>query len=408
MQTRLNGNLSSTSTTLSSMNTVGSKKTENVGARLVAFASHYSKSTLNSTNGEVKHHYVPPSEVESDRFFDLFSTVLKLVCLLLQYLLIYKSEKWLGPYFSSTDSFVHWQHMDFYMIIILILICVSSEQRLIHFRLLISLIALVYSCWVYSWKSFLIFTYPIVCSVLVIGCLYPYDKISSFSSNNIPAHWCSDNAIDLRNETNCLRSEFNHRLRFVLLSSFITFYYVSIIPLAFCDTKYIYFDLAILIPYGCIILLSSIMLNAVRYFPLELLTVFHRNGQHLGNWTCLENYNSTHPTNWDEKSPQSYEPNSIVRHKRQFYRSSAKFWSVAEPGNVCHSRFAVLFSRPFMFSSVLCCIQIILLFTQVLQLLFDRRWFVHFTQMIVFLFNTYSLRSTIRDMYLLYLVYCRE
>jgi hypothetical protein len=79
---------------------------------------------------------------------------------------------------------------------------------------------------------------------------------------------------------------------------------------------------------------------------------------------------------------------------------------VAEPGNMYHTRFAILFSGPFVFPFILCSLQVILLIFQLIFLLIDQRWFAVLSQMTLFVFNTYTIRHTTRDMYLLYLVYC--
>jgi hypothetical protein len=152
------------------------------------------------------------------------------------------------------------------------------------------------------------------------------------------------------------------------------------------------------------------MIYTSHYLPLDLLTVFHRNGKHLGTWQCLPNNNNSLPIipSWDEKSSTPYEVNSIVKYKRHIYRSSNCSSTIAEPGNMRHTRFAILFSRPLIFPLILCSLQILLLIIQILCLLFDQRWFVLLSQMILFIFNTYTIRHTTRDMYLLYLVYCRE
>jgi hypothetical protein len=148
------------------------------------------------------------------------------------------------------------------------------------------------------------------------------------------------------------------------------------------------------------------MLYITHYLPLELLTVFHRNGKHLGSWQCVSATHTPTIVAWDEKHPLAYESNSLVKHKRHTYRSSVSRSTVAEPGNLSHSRFALLFSRPFFFPLLVCSVQFCLLLIQLVYLAVDQRWFVHFSQMILFLFNTHSLRHTVRDMYLLYLVYC--
>ena len=400
-----NNHTNTTTTCISSSRSNSAQQTDTVGARLVPF---YSKSSSSSTNTN-EHYYVPRPPIESNFTFESCIAFFKTISLLLQYLLIYKSEKWVGPYSSSTDSFIHWRHIDRYIVGILIIFCLSLQERLYFLRVLINIIALIYSYWIYSWKYILVFTYPLVCSLLI-----NQDQNSKSQSsqpltlipNTLPGHYCSSDACILRNETDCLRIEFNHRIRHILFSSFLSSYYICIVPLAFCDTYYIRLDIILLLQYGLILFLSLIMLYTSHYLPLELLNVFHQNGKHLGSWQCLPNHtNIPLIPLWDDKNTLPYESSSVIKYKRLIYRSSTNSTTVAEPGNTGHTRFAMLFSRPLIFPLILCLFQLILLIIQISLLLIDQRWFVLLSQMTLFLFNTYTIRHTTRDMYLLYLVY---
>jgi len=405
-----NNNSNTSTTCISSSRSSGIQQSDTAGARLVAFCSKSSTSSSISTN-EIEHRYVPHPSIESDFIFELCLVFFKIISLFLQYILLYKSEKWVGPNSTSTDTFIHWHHIDRYIVGILIIFCLSLQEKLYFLRVLINIIALIYSFWIYSYKYVLVFTYPLVCSLLIDqNSKSDQQEQITISSNTLPAHWCSTNACDLRYETDCLRIEFNQRIRHILFSSFLSSYYICIVPLAFCDTYYIHLDIILLLQYCFILFLSLIMIYTSHYLPLDLLTVFHRNGKHLGTWQCLPNNNNSLPiiSSWDEKSSIPYEVNSIVKYKRHIYRSSNCSSTVAEPGNIRHTRFAILFSRPLIFPLILCSLQILLLIIQILCLLFDQRWFVLLSQMIIFIFNTYTIRHTTRDMYLLYLVYCRE
>jgi hypothetical protein len=403
-----NNNINTTTTCIPSSRAGSAQQSDTVSARLVAFCSTSSSSPPISSTNEIEHRYVPRPTIESDLIFESCLVFFKIISLFLQYLLIYKSEKWVGPSSTPTDTIIHWRHIDRYVVSILIIFCLSLQEKLFFLRAIINILALIYSFWIYSWKYVLIFTYPLVCSLLV-----NQDQNSKsnhqmlISSNTLPGHWCSTNAYDLRYETDCLRIEFNQRIRHILFSSFLSTYYICIVPLAFCDTHYIRLDIILLLQYGFILFLSLVMIYTSHYLPIELLTVFHRNGKHLGSWQCLTNHNNIPIIpSWDDKNQISYEVNSIVKYKRHIYRSSNCCSTVAEPGNMCHTRFAVLFSRPFVFPLILCSLQIILLLLQLIFLLIDQRWFVVLSQMILFIFNTYTIHHTIRDMYLLYLVYC--
>ena len=405
MQQR-NSNANTTTTFLSSFNSDMTKKNDPVAARLVAFSSGLS-STSQQLTSEVRHRYVPLPTIESDRVFESGLVVFKVIALFLQYLLIYKSEKWIGPYQSSNDAFLHWQHIDRYVVAILLIFCIALQPKFFVLRIAINVVALMYSFWIYSWKYVLAFAYPLICSVLVNQHQsHAHQSSAPITSNTLPGHWCSSSAGDLRYETDCLRLEFNQRVRLILFSSFLSSYYICIVPLAFCDTHNVRLDFVPLLHYGCILFLSLTILYVTHYLPLELLTVFHRNGKHLGAWQCVSATHTPTIPLWDEKHPLAYESNSLVKYKRHTYRSSASRSTVAEPGNISHSRFALLFSRPLFFPVLLFSLQFFLLLIQLVYLAVDQRWFVHLSQMILFLFNTYSLRHTVRDMYLLYLVYC--
>ncbi|CAF0878092.1 unnamed protein product [Rotaria sp. Silwood1] len=406
-----NNNANMSSTFVTSTRSSNVQQNDIVHARLVAFYSTSSRSSSISTH-EIEHRYVPRPSIESDFIFESCLIFFKIISLFLQYLLIYKSEKWVGPYSTPTDSFIHWHHIDRYVIIILIIFCLSLQERFFILKVLINIIALIYSFWIYSWKYVLLFTYPLICSLLVTQDhnlkLYNQQQII-ISSNTLPGHWCSTNACDLRYETDCLHLEFHQRIQHILFSSFLSTYYICIVPVAFCNTQYIRLDITLLFQYGFILLLSLIIIYASHYLPLELLTVFHRNGKHLGSWQCLTNNNNTLMIPlWDEKNQLAYQPNSIVKYKQHIYRSSNNCSTVAEPGNICHTRFSFLFNGPLFFPLILCSLQIILLIIQIIFIFIDHRWFALLSQMILFIFNTYTIHHTTRDIYLLYLVYCRE
>ncbi|CAF0981258.1 unnamed protein product [Rotaria sordida] len=406
-----NNNANMTATVMTSTRSGNVQQNETVHARLVTFCSTSSKSSSISTN-EVEHPYVPRPSIESDFIFESCLVAFKIISLFLQYLLIYKSEKWIGSYGTSTDSFIHWHHIDRYIVLMLIIFCLSLQEKFFILKVLINIIALIYSFWIYSWKYVLLFTYPLVCLLLINqdhNTKSHNQQQILVSSNTLPGHWCSTNACDLRYETDCLHIEFHQRIRHILFSSFLSTYYICIVPIAFCNTHYIRLDIILLLQYGCILFLSLIMIYTSHYLPLELLTVFHRNGKHLGSWQCLtNNNNSLLIPLWDEKNQLAYQPNSIVKYKQHIYRSSNNCSTVAEPGNMCHTRFSFLFSRPLFLPLILCSLQIILLIIQIIFLFIDQRWFVLLSQMILFIFNTYTIHHTTRDVYLLYLVYCGE
>ena len=405
-----NNNSHPNSTLISSSRLNVATKDDTGHARLVAFRSLSRRASLTSTQ-DIEHYYVPRPSIESDIVFESCLTFFKIISLFLQYLLIYKSEKWIVPYSTSTDSFVHWQHIDRYVISILIIFCLSLHERLIFLKFLINIIALIYSFWFYSWKYILLFTYPLICSLLFYQDqnTITHQQQRRITSNTLPGHWCSKNACDLRDETNHLYVEFYQRIRHIIFLSFLSSYYICIVPLAFCNMHCIRLDTGLLFQYSLILFLSLLIFYASHYLPLELLTVFHRNGEHLGSWECLTNHNNILMIpSWNEKNQMPYERNTIVKYRQHVYRSSNRCSTIAEPNNSYHLRFAILFSRPFIFPFILSSLQIILLILQIIYLLFDQRWFVLFSQMVIFFFNTYTIHHTVRDMYLLYLVYCRR
>lgn len=408
MQSKTNPTNSS-ATLLSTINSGNSKKIETIGARLVAFSSRSSSFAATLSSG-VEHVYVPRPDLVPDWLFETGSILFKIIALLLQYLLIYKSEKWQGPYHSPTVSIIQWSHIDYYLLAILIIFCLSNHRKLLILRVSINFLALLYSFRFYSWRHFLVFTYPLFCRILISHDQNNSQRSSTgiSTSNPIAGHWCSNNASDLRYETECLRQDFNRRIRLILFTAFLNTYYICLVPIVYCDINIIRFDHLRLFLFALTLFLSFLMMTISYSLPLELLTVLHRNSQHLGSWDPI----STHPgpmiALWDEKNPSPYEPNSLVRHKRQVYRSCATCSTAAEPGNASHKRFARLFTRPMLFPLILFSIQVFLLILQCLCLFFDRRWFVHLAQMIVFLFNTYTIRRTARDMFLLYFVYGQD
>ncbi|XP_073259352.1 transmembrane protein 39A-like isoform X2 [Porites lutea] len=88
----------------------------------------------------------------------------------------------------------------------------------------------------------------------------------------------------VRYETECLRTDFNLRIKQVLFQSLICAYYVGFIPMKFSEQHYIYYDMWWACQHTLFVWLSSLLMLLMFMLPLTYCDALHKCALHLGGW----------------------------------------------------------------------------------------------------------------------------
>ncbi|XP_070262350.1 transmembrane protein 39A isoform X2 [Myotis yumanensis] len=183
----------------------------------------------------------------------------------------------------------------------------------------------------------------------------------------IPTHSCPLSPDLIRNEVECLKADFNHRIKEVLFNSLFSAYYVAFLPLCF-----------------------------VKLLPSKYCDLLHKSAAHLGKWQKLEHgsYSNAPQHIWSENTiwPQGV----LVRHSRCLYRAMGPY-NVAVPSDVSHARFYFLFHRPLRLLNLLILIEGSVVFYQLYSLLRSEKWNHTLSMALILFCNYYVLFKLLRD-----------
>ncbi|XP_066203508.1 transmembrane protein 39A isoform X2 [Saccopteryx leptura] len=183
----------------------------------------------------------------------------------------------------------------------------------------------------------------------------------------IPTHSCPLSPDLIRNEVECLKADFNHRIKEVLFNSLFSAYYVAFLPLCF-----------------------------VKLLPSKYCDLLHKSAAHLGKWQKLEHgsYSNAPQHIWSENTiwPQGV----LVRHSRCLYRAMGPY-NVAVPSDVSHARFYFLFHRPLRLLNLLIFIEGSVVVYQLYSLLRSEKWNHTLSMALILFCNYYVLFKLLRD-----------
>uniref|UniRef100_A0A8D0HM70 Transmembrane protein 39A n=1 Tax=Sphenodon punctatus TaxID=8508 RepID=A0A8D0HM70_SPHPU len=185
---------------------------------------------------------------------------------------------------------------------------------------------------------------------------------------SIPTHSCPLSPDLIRNEVECLKADFNRRIKEVLFNSLFSAYYVAFLPLCFVKVADV------------------------------LLLCEDAAAAGAGGWARLASgsYSSflTQKSSWSESTiwPQGV----LVRHSRCLYKAVGPY-NVAVPSDVSHARFYFLFHRPLRLLNLLILIEGSVVCYQLYSLLRSEKWNHTLSMALILFCNYYVLFKLLRD-----------
>ncbi|XP_068926077.1 transmembrane protein 39A isoform X2 [Petaurus breviceps papuanus] len=382
----------------------------------------------------VRHCQIPDLPVDGSLLFEFLFFIYLLVALFIQYINIYKTVWWY-PYNHPAS-------------------CTSLASKVgaasvIHYVLLITarLVLLTLCGWVLCWTLVNLFRSHSVLNLLFLGypfgvyvplCCFHQDsrahllptdynyvvqhqvveessstmgglaKSKDFISllreslkeqfNNatpIPTHSCPLSPDLIRNEVECLKADFNHRIKEVLFNSLFSAYYVAFLPLCFVKSTQ-YYDMRWSCEHLIMVWINAFVMLTTQLLPSKYCDLLHKSAAHLGKWQKLEHgsYSNAPQHIWSESTiwPQGV----LVRHSRCLYRAVGPY-NVAVPSDVSHARFYFLFHRPLRLLNLLILIEGSVVCYQLYSLLRSEKWNHTLSMALILFCNYYVLFKLLRD-----------
>ncbi|XP_052831673.1 transmembrane protein 39A-A isoform X2 [Octopus bimaculoides] len=405
-----------------------------------------------------RHGYLPDIPRENNLLFEFLLYMLGVLILFLQYVNLYKTVWWL-PH-SHANYALNFYLIDPYLVSFLLLLmsrrlvwCFVQEvygsknkkSVLYWFVQLIKLVIVTgilgTFCWSayhvivrYSFVNSLFLCYPLATYLILFGftlkpifqknLLWPcqvVDKSVSPSSSqkhknsqdsshissedSVLSHTCTLTPDIVREEVECLKLDFNNRVKQVLFNSMLTAYYMAFVPLCFAQNT-LYYDTYWVGQHVCLAWLCAFLLLIVHFLPPQYLDLLHKCALHLGRWQKVEGRHAHVPYNpWSEL--QVWPPGVLVKHVRGLFRAEG-INITAEPGNSMHSRFYFLFHWPLRITNYLLFLSFTLVIYQFVRLLLCTEW-NHIVSLALMLFCCdYTLFKLFRDRVILTSTYKDE
>nr|XP_032638326.1 transmembrane protein 39A isoform X4 [Chelonoidis abingdonii] len=103
----------------------------------------------------------------------------------------------------------------------------------------------------------------------------------------IPTHSCPLSPDLIRNEVECLKADFNRRMKEVLFNSLFSAYYVAFLPLCFVKSTQ-YYDMRWSCEHLIMVWINAFVMLTTQLLPPKYCDVLHRSAAHLGKWQKLE------------------------------------------------------------------------------------------------------------------------
>ncbi|XP_065056997.1 transmembrane protein 39A-like [Rhopilema esculentum] len=204
------------------------------------------------------------------------------------------------------------------------------------------------------------------------------------SSRCVENH-CTVSPDSVRYEAECLRTDFNLRIKQVIFSSVVSAYYVGFIPVKFTQNGSFYYDPHWAIQYVLFIWWNSFVLLIGHLMPFVYIDALHRCAVHLGSWKRYYGHRETQHV-W---SPLTIWPQGvIVKHYKVSYKAVGK-QNTAVPGDGPQSRLYFLFGSPLRLINWLVLFQLTSAILQ-LYLLFQASYWHQIMSVVVMLYFTYA------------------
>ncbi|XP_055424257.1 transmembrane protein 39A isoform X3 [Bubalus kerabau] len=359
------------------------------------------------TPGPVRHCQIPDLPVDGSLLFEFLFFIYLLVALFIQYINIYKTVWWYPYNHPASCTSLNFHLIDYHLAAFITVMLArrlvwaliseatkAGASSMIHYMVLISarLVLLTLCGWVLCWTLVNLFRSHSVLNLLFLG--YP----------------CPLSPDLIRNEVECLKADFNHRIKEVLFNSLFSAYYVAFLPLCFVKPgwwssaasgvhQYLstqYYDMRWSCEHLIMVWINAFVMLTTQLLPSKYCDLLHKSAAHLGKWQKLEHgsYSNAPQHIWSENTiwPQGV----LVRHSRCLYRAVGPY-NVAVPSDVSHARFYFLFHRPLRLLNLLILIEGSVVFYQLYSLLRSEKWNHTLSMALILFCNYYVLFKLLRD-----------
>ncbi|MGH0120228.1 UNVERIFIED_CONTAM: hypothetical protein FKN15_056553 [Acipenser sinensis] len=267
----------------------------------------------------VRHRRVPELPLDGSLLFEFLFFIYLLIALFVQYINIYKTVWWY-PYSHPAASTS--------------LATQTGPTSVVRYTVLIAarFVLLTLCGWVLCWTLVSLFRNHSVLNLLFLGypfgvyvplccfhqesrsqllptdCGYldqeqldgPLIKSKDFltllrenlkeqfnNPTSIPVHSCPLSPDLIRNEVECLKSDFNKRIKEVLFNSLFSAYYVAFLPLCFVKSTQ-YYDMRWSCEHLIMVWINAFVMLMSQLLPPKYCNLLHRSAAHLGKWQKLE------------------------------------------------------------------------------------------------------------------------
>ncbi|XP_032239220.2 transmembrane protein 39A-A isoform X2 [Nematostella vectensis] len=198
----------------------------------------------------------------------------------------------------------------------------------------------------------------------------------------------------VRYEAECLRTDFNSRIKQVLFQSLLCAYFVGFLPMRFSEQHHVYYDLWWACQQILFIWLSSLLVLMMYMLPLTYCDALHKCAVHLGGW---ERYTCGHRETPHVWSPLTVWPQGVlVRHNKLLYKGLG-IHNVAIPGDPHHSRFFFMFESPLRLINWMSASLLALVLYQLVLIIRCHFWYQLLSVVGMLSFNYVILYRILRD-----------
>ncbi|KAH8402238.1 hypothetical protein KR009_010623 [Drosophila setifemur] len=350
----------------------------------------YAHLTISQTPAQVrpKHIPFPDHATTSEWLSELLMCAFTMGSAIVQFINIYRTNWWLpkahtrhmvnidliDPYLRYMLLILNTRRLFYCLLLVQAKNCAEKSQHFVRMGVKYGFGGVVqlglgycafklYQHHTYILLLFLI--YPVVIYLLIFGFqLEPFLRtkfeLPGLYINDLPVHSCSTNAVDIRDEVETLRHDFNRRFKQLIFTSMLNAYYSGLVPC--CLAMSVQYNVIRAAQHCIIVCLGAFSLCAVFLYPAKYSDTLHRATLHLGCWQRIDKEHP--PTNGIWSKYSSYRHGTVVKHNGGLYRSQGVV-TVATPGNVSHARFYKLFHNPTIIYSTLATLQAAVLLLEI-------------------------------------------
>ncbi|KFO30732.1 Transmembrane protein 39A [Fukomys damarensis] len=200
----------------------------------------------------------------------------------------------------------------------------------------------------------------------------------------IPTHSCPLSPDLIRNEVECLKADFNHRIKEVLFNSLFSAYYVAFLPLCFVKSTQ-YYDMRWSCEHLIMVWINAFVMLTTQLLPSKYCDLLHKSAAHLGKWQKLEHGSYSN-------APQHIKINQESGKKKSLYQ-----YLIVSVCSAVELPTSFLFHRPLRLLNLLILIEGSVVIYQLYSLLRSEKWNHTLSMALILFCNYYVLFKLLRD-----------